>query len=213
MQSLALESLGLVGGVTANVTMEDAKRLEGDAIRAVAAQALIDGVASTPQGLAVRDIIPDLDLRDNAANSDVAITPRNWVQPLTNGIATTWLAGEVNTDRQVYRTSRSSDNDKKTFVFYGIRRVNTGNQRTSTAVLSASARFLRSNGSKVVDIWPLEDIDAAGNLTVWARTPILYKKGDDLRIDLRPLAKGSGNNDFLEFMGKVAEPLGQNVTG
>lgn len=215
MGSFSLEQLGLVGGVTANVTVDDLKRLEGDAIRAVAAQALIDGVASTPGGLVVRDIIPDLDLRDagNQTGGDIAITPRNWVQPLSGGAAVTWLAGEINTDRIVYRTTRSSDNDKKAFVYYGLKRTNVGPASTSTALGIASVTFSRANGSKIVDIWQVEELDAHPMRAVYARTPVLYKRADDQRIAMRPLAKNSGGNDFLMMLGKVAENLGTNVTG
>jgi hypothetical protein len=215
MASFSLEQLGLVGGVTANVTVDDLKRLEGDAIRAVAAQALIDGVTSTASGLVVRDIIPDLDLRDagNQTNGDIAISIRNWVQPTSGGAAVTWLAGEINNDRIQYRTTRNCDDDKKCYVYYGIKRTNVGPASTSTALGVASVTFSRANGSKIVDIWQLEELDAHPMRAVYARTPVLYKRADDQRIAMRPLAKNSGGAEYLMFLGKVAENLGANVTG
>lgn len=215
MGSFKLDDIGMVGGVTGNVTVDDLKRLEADTIRAVVAQALLDNIATTPGALSVRDVIPDLDLRDpgNQTNGDTAITPRNWVAPLSGGAAVTWLAGEVNNDRLVYRTTKNCDNDKKVYAYYGVKRTNVGNNRTSTAIGIASITWNRGNGSKVVDIWQIEEIDASRDSAVFARTPVLYKKSDDQRISFRPLAKNSGGAEYLMLLGKVCEPLGQNITG
>jgi hypothetical protein len=204
--SFGPNDIGLVAGVTVSLTTEEVKRLEDIAIKFVAAQALVDNVASTPQGLAVRDILPDKDLR---TQDDAAISRRDWVQPASG----TWTSAMISAEQQVYKTNRNVDNDRKAYVYYGIRASNTGPADASSTIGISSVIFKRANGTKVVDIWQIEEIETDARRAVYARTPILYKRGDDQRIDVFAAPRGSGLSENLIFLGKVAEPLGQNITG
>lgn len=212
VKQLQLGDIGLVGGVTGALTTEQVRAVEELAIKVAVAQALIDNIASTPQGIAVRDILPDQDMRDGRAGGDAAITRRDWVQPFSGGGVHVWLAADINTDTTVYKTSRNSNNDRKTYVFYGVKASNIGPADQTTTIGVASITFLRSN-TKTVDIWQIEELDSSPLRAVYARTPIVFKKLDDGRINFFAAPKGSGASENLILLGKVAEAINQTVTG
>jgi hypothetical protein len=82
-------------------------------------------------------------------------------------------------------------------------------------------------------------LDTIPDQVIYGRTPLLYKKGDNLRIDFILKASGtastiqggglvsgfaagvttltapgiSGTNDYLMFLGKIIEKIGDQVTG
>lgn len=89
--SVDITKIALQGGVYAGFTTIDVRSLEDAVVRYGVAQALMDGLASTEEGLAVRDILPDLDF---SLPQDVAklttlqvllvilvIGVREWIQP------------------------------------------------------------------------------------------------------------------------------------
>lgn len=117
-------------------------------------------------------------------------------------------------------------------IIYGLRLSNTGPARF-VSQLCTSAIVFRRAAVKTIDIWQIELLDTVPDQVIYGRTPLLFKKGDNLRIDfvlkrvaasptqLQP-ASGvaynvrsgiSGSNDFLMFLGKVVEKIGDNVTG
>lgn len=225
--SVDITKIGLQGGVYGGFTTIDVRSLEDAVVRYGVAQALLDGLASTEEGLAVRDILPDLDFRLPQDAAALTSLKREWIQP-TSG---TWdVAG--NTQNEVYSTSKNSNNDQKVIIIYGIRQVNTGPARQHSKLATSSIVFRRA-AVKTIDIWQIESLDIVPDQTIYGRTPLLFKKGDNLRIDFvlkRTLgtiltslsgANGaasvsigiSGYNDFLMFLGKVVEKIGDNVTG
>jgi hypothetical protein len=198
-----MDTVGLVGGVYTGFTSVDVRALEDSVVRYGLAQAKIDGIASTEEGLVVRDIIPDLDLRDGNGN---AITKREWVQP---------VSGSYNTEeaeKEIYRTTTNSGNDRKIIIIYGVRETNNGPGRTASA-LNISALIFKRSTVKVIDIWHIESLDTMIEGVAYSRTPILFKKNDEARIYFYPKTGASGSGDNLILLGKVVEAIGNNVTG
>jgi hypothetical protein len=178
---------------------------------------LLDGIASTEEGLAVRDILVDKDFQDK---NSVAITNREWRQPWSGAYNAT------ETEVQIYQTNKNTDNFLKVMIIYGVRATQTGPGRTTCALNIASISFKRAS-VKTIDIWQIELLDTVPDSVVYARTPLLYKKGDYARIDFWPKALGnagigagatgatgaSGGYDNLILLGKTIEAIGLNVTG
>jgi hypothetical protein len=220
-----ITKIGLQGGVYGGFTTIDVRSLEDAVVRYGVAQALLDGLASTEEGLAVRDILPDLDFRLPQDATGLTILKRQWIQPVSG----TWdVAGH--TQNEVYSTTKNSNNDQKVIVIYGIRCVSTGVARTGSRLFTSSVIFRRA-AVKTIDIWQIESLDVVPDQTIYGRTPLLFKKGDNLRIDFilkATAAQGilsnsgstanltagiSGYNDTLMFLGKTIEKIGDNVTG
>ena len=201
-----IRSTQLLSGVTSNHTVQDIVALEEQAIKLAIAQALLDNLSPGPDGLIVRDVLPDLDFRQD---SDTAITRRDWYQPTSS----TWLLANINTDTIVYLTNTSVNNQKKVYSFYGVRATNTGPADASSTIGCASLTFQRGSATKIVDIWQIEAIDVSPTRTLIAYTPVLFKAGDNQRIAFRPAPKGSGTNDNLMLMAKVVERAGDTLTG
>lgn len=117
-------------------------------------------------------------------------------------------------------------------IIYGIRLANTGPARFVSNLCTSAVVFRRA-AVKTIDIWQIELLDTVPDQVVFGRTPLLFKKGDNLRIDFILKRVGtfpvqiqaasgvaynvrsgvSGSNDFLMFLGKVIEKIGDNVTG
>jgi hypothetical protein len=199
--------IGIQGGIFIGLTPIDVRALEDNVVRFVAAQSILDGLATTPGGLAIRDILPDQDLRDQ---NNQAITPRNWRQPVSGG----WQGAQGGqTETQIYQTNKDCDNTQKVMCVMGIKAINGGPTDAATAINLNSIVWKRSN-SKTIDIWHVEVIDYGLDRTAWARTPVLYKKGDNARIDFvgrSTLASGAVDNIIL--IGKIGEPIGKTING
>lgn len=195
--------IGLQGGLFVGFTQIDIRSLEDAVVRYVAAQAIEDGLATTEEQLAVRDILPDQDFEDKNGN---AIVNRQWIQP-ASGYWTT-----LESENDVYLTNKDVDNTQKVYCFYGIRGTAVGPGATGTICKSVSIQFDRSN-SKTIDIWQIEQIDTVPDRVGYARTPILFRKGDNAKIKFRPKTTVSGQTDTLILLGKVAESLGKLVNG
>ena len=194
------------------------------------AQALLDGLSTTEEGLAVRDIFPDIDFR-GPSDFAIATLKREWVQPVSG----TYLAANEHSQQEIYNTSKNSNNDQKVLVIYGIRLLRTGPGRTQTQLTTSSIVFRRST-VKTIDIWQIEMLDTIPDQVIYGRTPLLFKKGDNMRIDfilkssaaassIQSTVSGngtsvnlavagiSGTNDYLMFLGKIIEKIGDQVTG
>jgi hypothetical protein len=112
----------------------------------------------------------------------------------------------------IYTTNKDVDNTLKVYCFYGIRGTGRGPGDTASVLDISSIQFDRSN-SKTIDIWQVEQIDTVPDRVGYARTPILFRKGDNASIKFRPKNGISGNTDNLILLGKVAESLGKLVNG
>ena len=193
------------GGVYTGFTTIDVRSLEDAVVKYGVAQALLDGLATTEEGLAVRDILTDKDFEDKNGNG---ITKREWVQPWSGN----WLNTDAQTETQVYQTNKDVDNTQKVICIYGLRACNVGPGDVTTTLNINSIIFKRSS-VKTIDIWQVEVLDTVPDRVVYSRTPLLYKKGDNARIDFMPKTAVSGTVDNLILLGKVVEPLGKEVTG
>lgn len=228
--SVDITKIGLQGGVYGGFTTIDVRSLEDAVVRYGVAQALLDGLASTEEGLAVRDILPDLDLR---APDDVVINDRAWAQPSSGFYAVADQMSATNLGgKAIYITSKNSDNDQKVLIIYGIRLVRTGPARQSSKLLSSAVTFRRGQ-VKTIDIWQIEMLDTVPDQVVYGRTPLLYKKSDNARIEFNLKSSGyyfgdvssgqvsatlvtggiSGSREHLMFLGKIIEKIGDQVTG
>lgn len=201
-----IRSTQLLSGATSNHTVQDIVMLEEQAIKMAIAQALLDNLSPAPDGLIVRDLFPDLDLRQD---SDTAIARRDWYQP-TSG---TWTSTNVNTDTVVYLTNNNVSNQKKVYCFFGVRATNTGPADATTTIGVSSVTYQRGSQTRIVDTWQIEAIDVNPARTLIAYTPVLFKANDNQRIAFRPAPKGSGTNDNLMLMAKVVERAGDTLTG
>lgn len=197
----------------------------------------MDGLASTEEGLAVRDILPDLDFSLPQDVAKLTTLQREWIQPASGQ----WSGTQANTQVEVYDTSKgNTNNDQKVMIIYGLRLVNTGPARFVPQLCTSSIVFRRA-AVKTIDIWQIEMIETVPDQVLYGRTPLLYKKTDSLRIDFvlrraanvalqvstatsgQSYAVGqgsggskagiSGQNDFIMVLGKVIEKIGDNVTG
>lgn len=202
-ERIRFQKIGLQGGLFVGFTQIDIRSLEDAVVKYVAAQAIEDGLAATEEQLAIRDILPDEDFEDANGN---AITKRAWKQP--------W-SGSYNieeSDKDIYLTNKDIDNTQKVYCFYGVRATAVGPGDTDTILGISSIQFDRS-GSKTIDIWHVEQIDSVPDRVGYARTPILFRKGDNAKIKFRPKTGSSGASDTLILLGKVAESLGKLVNG
>jgi hypothetical protein len=203
--AVRIGAVGLQGGVYTGFTTIDVRSLEDAVVKYGVAQALLDGLATTEEGLAVRDILVDKDFEDKNGN---AIGKRDWIQPWSGN----WLNTDAQTETQVYQTNKDVDNTQKVLCIYGVRATNIGPGDVSTTLNVSSLIFKRSS-VKTIDIWQIEVLDSVPDRVVYARTPLLYKKGDNARIDFMPKTGVSGTTDNLILLGKTIEPLGKEVTG
>jgi hypothetical protein len=159
---------------------------------------------------------------------------REWIQPVSG----TYLAANEHSQQEIYNTSKNSNNDQKVLVIYGIRLLRTGPGRVTSSLTTSSIVFRRST-VKTIDIWQIEMLDTIPDQVIYGRTPLLFKKGDNMRIDFIlkssastsqiqiptvsvatsviqstvPVAGISGTNDYLMFLGKIIEKIGDQVTG
>ena len=220
--AVRMKAIGIQGGVYIGFTPIDVRFLEDAVVQFITAQALLDGLATTEEGIAIRDILIDQDFRDKNGN---AIADRTWVQPISGG----WQGGVTQTGAtplEVYRTNKDCDNTQKVYSFYGIRANATGPGDTASVLKSNSIQFQRST-VKIIDIWEIEALDTVPERQLFARTPLLYKKGDNASIWWCPRSSSvggfatgsgafsslSGAMDKIILLGKVAEPLGKTITG
>jgi len=202
--------VGLWSGVYPMMSEIDIRALEEEVSRFVLAQALIDNISNTEGGLVCRDILVDKDLLDG---SGAAITSRDWRQPVSGNYTT--ATGASASAVSVYKTSRTSDNDRKTLAIWAIKFVGTGPSREH-AILATNSIIWKRSDVKTIDIWPIQALETMSNALLCAKTPLLFKRGDDLNVLFVPnarMAVSSSKFDQIQIHAKVAEALGANVTG
>lgn len=178
----------------------------------------MDGLASTEEGLAVRDILPDLDFSLPQDVAKLTTLQREWIQPASGS----WSGTQANTQVEVYDTSKgNTNNDQKVMIVYGLRLINTGPARFVPQLCTSSIVFRRA-AVKTIDIWQIEMLETVPDQVVYGRTPLLYKKTDSLRIDfvlrrlhntaLQVLAT-SGSASYVVGAGGATGPLYTGLTG
>lgn len=224
-ESIDVGRVGLFSGIYTMMTDIDVRALEDAVSRYVLAQALIDNISNTEGGLVCREIYVDQDLCDGSGgvSAGAAIPSRDWRQPALSdsGSQFTNHAYATNTGAKassvlVYTTNSTiSRNDRKVFGIYGLKLVGSGPGREH-AVLASNCWIFKRSDVKTIDQWPIQTLETQQNSAIYGKTPILFKRGDDMAIFVIPNARtavSSAKFDQLAILAKVAEALGASVTG
>lgn len=199
--NIRLEAVGFVGGLRSHILPVEIVRLEKLGIQLTLSEALKAAIAPAIEGLAIRDLIPDIEFQDVNDNS---VQTREWRQPWSGFYSNN--SGEF----EVYRTNKDVDYDKKVIGIWGVRYVNSGPGRLGNAVNAASITFKDSAGN-TYDTWQIEGLDIHPEL--YAFTPIVFTNTRQLRIFNRPKHSASGGYDNIQLIGKICERRGDNVNG
>lgn len=172
-------------------------------IRFGLAQGLIDYISNSEMGLCVRGILPEHDLRDGDGYK-----------------VHRWKQGPYKKGRfKVYQTSRETDNDRKVIILFGARNLKPlytsaacGMEVKGGALLQGvQEMYIQRAHVKIIDI-----IDISGLQTgesIWFRTPILFKRNDDMVIMFNIPPENEGMIDNIQLLGLVVEALGSHMTG
>jgi hypothetical protein len=195
--------MGLIGGLSPGFTQGDLKSLERFAIKSAVYEALRKNVASSVDALTSRELIPKIDFEDGNSNP---ILFSQWRQPWSG----TYTSNELSGSQFIYQTNTTTNYDKKVIVLYGVRAVATGPGRPSSFVDSSVMELSDSIGN-VYDKWQLQGLDTAGVLYAYA--PVVYSTNKAMRINMYPGSNSSGRFDTIQIVGKVIEPIGENVMG
>jgi hypothetical protein len=193
----------LVGGVRPILWPDELKSLERYAINLGVQQAMLNAIATSPDGLSVRPFIPDVDFIDGNSNT---IGKREWVQPWS-GTYTNVSAG---TAVVVYQTSNATRYDRKVMVIWGLSVVNVGNQRTAGVIDTSSIIFSDTAGN-TYDIWDPQRLDTSDALYAYA--PIIYPNSRTAKIQFLPKYGASGAFEVIHLIGRIIEPVGDNIQG
>ena len=209
-EAIDIGRLGLQSGVHHGLTALDIRSLEDTVIRYAVAQAILDNINQTEGGLVVRDILVEKDLLDGAGT---AITSRDWRQPVAGNFAS--ATGAPATKEAVYTTGTNSRNDRKIYSFYGLQLVGVGPYRSSSVLKTNSIIWSRKD-VKTIDIWPIETLDSSETNRLFGKTPLLFKRNDDLQIEMVPnaaVAVSSSKFERMAFLAKIVESHGSTVVG
>src|SRR5437016_11438072 len=114
-------------------------------------------------------------------------------------------------------------------AIYGMQVAHMGPSRRNNTELNTSQVVFRRDNVNTVDIWQTDLLDQAEPQMVYGRTPLLFRRGDNLTVDFvprradeaalhnetyQPVSRSDwGNNDDIMLLGTVVEPLGTNITG
>lgn len=206
-QAVDLGKLGLYSGTHVALTGLDLRTLRDTMAAFGVAQAQINVIGTTESGLVVRPIYHNYDLLDA---SGTAIASTVWRQPVSSNYTST----DGFTTQTIYLTDRTSKNDQKILIIFGLRAVNVGNTRTGPFLNSTQWHFWRKS-TKIIDIWDIQALNSAHEPFIAAVTPIMYKKNDlaEIKVVANENAADANKIDNLEILGIVVEGLGQNVMG
>lgn len=168
--------------------------MHGEQATQIAIQrALQDGIASTVEGLTVRELMPGFDLLDENKNT----INYSWAQTYTADNVDQLIYGGIN------------DNDSKVIVIYAIQAV------VGTTTLHASTvKF--DTGSSVKDIVDIQRLSigagsSATSMTVGLHPFIVYGKNQTARIYFHTNTGAIGQTDHIILLGVVAEKRGDHI--
>ena len=198
---IVLEQIGFTGGLRSEILPEERVNMEKAGIQMAIAEARQSAIAPDIAGLAVRDIIPDIDFEDV---NDNPVQQREWRQPWSGFYSNN--SGEF----EVYRTNKDVNYDKKVITIWGVRYVNSGPGRLGNIVNAAAITFKDSAGN-TYDVWQIEGLDVQREL--YAFTPIVFSNTRQIRIFFYPKSNASGGFDNVQFLGKIIERRGDQVNG
>lgn len=123
----------------------------------------------------------------------------------------------------------------RVMVIYGFRQPRTGPARTLPDPPNTESIAFRRNNTRTLDIWSIDQLDPVDPQPLYARTPLLFRRGDSLTVDFQPRhvdrpamafsgvgiqqtyqpvsRDDLGNTDHIMLLGKVVEALGTVVRG
>src|SRR3982750_372208 len=219
-QKVDLAKVGLLSGVHPVINETELRVLRDNMAQYGVAHALmVKGIGTGIEAsLVVRPIIPSEDLLKGTAGT--AITSTEWRQPadsgeLTDGTGSLDNGSEAN-QVQIYGTGKTSKNDQRIILFYGLKYVGGGNFRT-TAVARSTMIIFKRGTVKTIDKWHIKAINASKDGYLAAMTPVMYKINDIAAIFFVPNQSdtgGTGNKfDKFEMLGIVVEAIGLTVMG
>lgn len=214
-ESIDPSSIGLQSGTYPALTEVDVRAIDQQVRILTAAQALLQVINTTPGGLVLRDIYVQYDFVDGAG---VKITNNDWRQPWAGAGTPNYSTETGNFEADaatVYKTSITSDYNRKVVTIYGFEIVNVGNARGYKALASNAILFKRGN-VKLIDIIDLQSIDTRDPPMLILRTPIMYKAADVANIMHSPNGRDTADAnkfDTLKYVGITCETLGSSQTG
>jgi hypothetical protein len=190
-----------VGGARALFNPDDVWAIEEDTMSQCVQLALNRKLALTANGLVVRELLPDLDFRDQ---NNGHIDKREWRQPWSGSYS---ASGNV----AVYQTNSIVENHKKVYGFYGARLTDAGPGRTGTNLNAACIVF--KDASNPRDIISLEGIDATQESLIIFRQPLIYQDSQVVKVDMYPKSAASGTYDSIQLLGCLVETVGSTIVG
>lgn len=214
-ESLDPSSIGLQSGTYPALTEVDIRAIDQQVRILTAAQALLQVINTTPGGLVLRDIYVQYDFVDGVGTK---ITNNDWRQPWSGAATpnfTTNTGDFENSSVTVYKTSITSDYNRKVITIYGFELVNVGNARSYKSLASNSILFKRGN-VKLIDIIDMQSIDTRSPPMLILRTPIMYKAADVANILHTPNGRDTADVnkfDVIKYVGITCETLGSSQTG
>lgn len=196
-ESIRLQDVGLMSGTYKHLTDEDIRAVEDASRRYVAAQAILDNVATHESSLVIRDMFPDKDFLDIR---DRSIDIRSWkvnVGPIEDD-----TAAEFN-KKIVFKTGKNCDNERKVYIIYGFQLL--GKENTTNSIVIKRANV------KIIDIIQTYDLQKKGDKVILL-TPVLYQARDNAQIEF---VFNNGSNGQVEIrpLGFIAESVGQSMVG
>lgn len=198
---IKLEQVGFIAGLRSEPLPDQITALEKQGMQLIVQEAVKKAISPTLAGLALRDLIPDIDFADQGGTR---IQSKAWRQPWSGTY--THTSGEF----EVYRTNKEVDYDKKIIGIWGARYVNTGPNHLGNVVSTSNIIFKDSAGN-TYDSWQVEGLDTQD--AMFAYTPIIFSNTRQLRIFHYPRVDKSGGFDNIQLLGKVAERKGDHVNG
>lgn len=223
-EAIDVGKVGLFSGLYQEVVDLDIKAIEDATSKYALAQGLIDNLSNTEGGLVCRELIVYLDLVDSQG---ALITSGDWRQPVKADANTAFLNYGTNATYNtatgayaskvcIYTTnSATSRNDRKVYVYWGLRQVGSGPARDH-ACLSTNAWIFKRSDVKTIDQWMIQQLETCDGQAVFGQTPILFKRMDDQAIWTIPnsrVAASTSKFDQLQVLCKVVEALGTTVMG
>jgi|SRR5438132_3953345 len=196
-------------------------------IRYGIAQALLDNIGQSPDGLAARNIYPHHDLLDG--NGDQLRTDE-WVQPAAANRSAPYAEerpyGYASNDSTIdlYSTNMNCRNHQKVYVLYGFKNMKYfSTPHREDEILGTQAEiggpaevFLTSlsimrGRVKLIDIPDMSLINEIGY--IFLQQPIMYKRSDDMVIQGTTKSNAQGKVDNIKLQCIIIEALGSQVTG
>lgn len=162
-----------------------------DATNAAVGQAINDGIANSPEGLSVRQLIPGLDLLDK---NGTELTDWSWSQ----------IHAVDNQDELIYNGIK--DGDSKVVAISSVMALG------STPLYTTSIKFEKgSSVAQLIDIQGLEVSNRIEATAVILNPVLVFKKGQDAKIYFRGKTGATGKTDSVMLLGMVAEPRGMYI--